>query len=132
MNQFQYLLLMGACLAITLPLEVVLGARVYRRVRLLLPTLLVVVVVFGLWDLLGILRGHWTYSSEFMTGVALGPMPLEEIVFFVVIPLAALLSYEAVGTILRRLRRLRRTHGRRSDRSRRAERDHARQEGGAA
>lgn len=126
MNQFQYLLLMGACLAITLPLEVVLGARVYRRVRLLLPTLLVVVVVFGLWDLLGILRGHWTYSSEFMTGAALGPMPLEEIVFFVVIPLAALLSYEAVGTILRRLRRLRRKHGRPADR------DRVRQEGGAA
>jgi lycopene cyclase domain-containing protein len=132
MNQFQYLLLMGACLAITLPLEVVLDARVYRRLRLLLPTLLVVVVVFGLWDLLGIARGHWTYSSEYMTGVALGPMPLEEIVFFVVIPLAALLSYEGVGTLLRRLRGRRHERDHVDENDRRAERDRAEQKGGAA
>ena len=41
-DRFQYLLLMAACVAITLPLEFVLRARVYRRpVRLalaLLPT----------------------------------------------------------------------------------------------
>lgn len=100
MNEFQYLLLMGACVAITLPLEFVLRARVYRRWRLLLPTVLVVVLVFGLWDILGIVREHWTYDSAYMTGVVLGPLPLEELVFFVVIPVAALLSYEGVGTVL--------------------------------
>jgi hypothetical protein len=31
LDQYQYLLLMAACLVITLPLEFVLGARVYRR-----------------------------------------------------------------------------------------------------
>jgi lycopene beta-cyclase len=107
MNEFQYLLLLGACVAITLPLELVLRARVYRRPRLLLPTLLVVVVVFGLWDLLGIARDHWTYDADFITGAAIGPLPIEELAFFVVIPLCGLLSYEAVGTMLRALRRRR-------------------------
>ena len=105
MNEYQYLLLMGACVAITLPLEFVLGARVYRRPRLLLPTLVVVIAVFGLWDVLGIERGHWTFDATYMTGVMLGPLPLEELVFFVVIPLAALLSYEAVGNLLQAARR---------------------------
>lgn len=105
MNDFQYLLLMGACVAITLPLEFVFRARVYRRWRLLLPTILIVVLVFGLWDLLGIVREHWTYNSDYMTGVMLGPLPLEELVFFVVIPVAALLSYEGVGSILQLARR---------------------------
>ena len=39
MDRYQYLLLMAACLAITLPLEFVLGARVYRRPALLVAAL---------------------------------------------------------------------------------------------
>ena len=68
---------------------------------LMLPAVGVVVVVFGLWDLLGIVRNHWTYNDEFITGIYLGPMPPEELVFFVVISLCALLSYEGVSTVLR-------------------------------
>lgn len=34
----------------------------------------------------------------------LGVMPLEELVFFIVIPICGLLTYEAVGTVLKRLR----------------------------
>jgi len=99
--QYEYLILMAACVAITLPLEFLLRARVYRRLPLMLPSVGVVVVVFGLWDLLGIVRDHWTYNPEFITGIHLGPMPLEELVFFVVISLCALLSYEGVSTVLR-------------------------------
>ena len=39
MDRFQYLLLMGACVAITLPLELRLGARVWRQPRRLLVAL---------------------------------------------------------------------------------------------
>ena len=101
-DRYQYLLLMAGCLLITLPLEVVLRARVYRRPRRLLLALLPVLVVFVAWDVLGIVRGHWTYSPEYTTGILLPlDVPLEELVFFVVIPICALLTYEAVGTVLR-------------------------------
>ncbi len=100
-DRYQYLLLMAGCLAITLPLEVVLRARVYRRPRRLLLALLPVLVVFVAWDVLGIVRGHWTYSERYTTGILLPlDVPLEELVFFVVIPICALLTYEAVGTVL--------------------------------
>lgn len=101
MAQYEYLILMAACVAITLPLEFVLRARVYRRLWLTVPTILVVVGIFGAWDLLGIARDHWTYNPEFITGIHLGIIPLEELVFFVVIPLCALLSYEGVTTVLK-------------------------------
>ena len=101
MAQYEYLILMAACVAITLPLEFLLRARVYRRLPLALPSILVVVVVFGIWDYIGIARNHWTYNPEFITGIHLGSLPLEELVFFIVIPLCALLSYEGVSTVLR-------------------------------
>lgn len=100
----QYLLLMAACLLITLPLELVLRARVYARPRRLLAALLPVVVVYSAWDVLGIVRGHWSYSPRYTTGWLLPilGMPVEELVFFVVVPLCGLLTYGAVGTVLRR------------------------------
>lgn len=100
MSSFEYLALMGACLLITLPLELLFSARVYRRWKLLLGSLIPVILVFSLWDIIAISRDHWTYNKQFVTGIHLGNLPLEEIVFFIVIPICALLSYEAVGTVL--------------------------------
>ena len=57
-------------------------------------------VVFVAWDLVGIVRGHWSYSERFTSGIMLGPMPLEELLFFLVIPICGLLTYEAVGWVL--------------------------------
>lgn len=104
MDRWQYLLVMGGCLLLTLPLEFVLRARVYRRPLRLALALLPTVVVFVAWDLLGIVRDHWSYSSRFTSGIMLGIMPLEELVFFLVVPICGLLSYEAVGYVLSVLR----------------------------
>ena len=101
MDSYQYLLLMAACLVVTLPLEVVLGARVWRRPRRVALALLPVVMIFGAWDVLAISRDTWSYSDRFTTGVVLPlGLPLEELVFFLVVPICGLLTYEAVGNVL--------------------------------
>lgn len=97
---------MAACLLVTLPLEFVLGARVYRRLSSLLFALVPVVLVFSVWDVIGIVAHHWSYNPRFVTGIRLlFEMPLEELVFFVVIPICGLLTYEAVGQVMHRFRR---------------------------
>ncbi len=107
-DRYQYLLLMAGCLIITLPLEFGLRARVYRRPRRLLLSLLPVLAIFLVWDVVGIARGHWSYSEQYTTGVRFPlDVPLEEVVFFVVIPICGLLTYEAVGRVLRLVGKLR-------------------------
>jgi lycopene cyclase domain-containing protein len=92
-----YLLLLAACVLGTLPLEFRWNARVYRRPRRWLLSLLPVVVVFGGWDVWAIARKHWTYDPRQTLGLLLpGRLPVEELLFFVVIPTCALLTYEAV------------------------------------
>ena len=92
-----YLGLLAACLLVTLPLELVLGARVYRQPRRLVLTLLPVLVVFCAWDVGAIKAGHWTYDPRQTVGLLLpGDLPLEELVFFVVVPVCSLLTFEAV------------------------------------
>lgn len=101
-DRYQYLLLMAGCLVLTLPLEVVIGARVYRSPQRLARALLLPFVLFSIWDLVAIERGHWWFSEQFTTGwVLFGELPIEELAFFVAIPICTLLTYEAVRRILR-------------------------------
>ena len=104
MDRYQYLLLMGACVLITLPLEVVVGARVWRRPRRLALALLPAFALFVAWDLWASASGTWSFSDRYTVGIELpGGMAVEELVFFTVIPVCGLLTLEAVRTILARL-----------------------------
>lgn len=106
LDRYHYLLLMAGCVAITLPLEFLLRARVYRQPRRLWRAMWPMLLVFLAWDYLGYKRGHWHYSPTWTTGWTLPfGMPVEELVFFLVIPICGLLTYEAVGTVLAALRR---------------------------
>lgn len=102
-DKAQYLLLMAGCLIVTLPLELVLGARVWRRPGRLVRALIPTVVVFTVWDIIAIDRGHWSFNPRYVTGWRLpGNLPIEELVFFFVVPICGLLTLEAVRTMLRR------------------------------
>ncbi len=101
MDRFQYAGLLLGCLVLTLPLEFLLGARVWRRPRLLVRAVVPVVIVFGTWDVWSIARGHWTFSDRLTTGVRLPfDFPVEELLFFVAIPICGLLTFEAVRNVL--------------------------------
>ncbi|ORV18154.1 lycopene cyclase domain-containing protein [Mycobacterium celatum] len=104
-DRCQYLLVLAACLAITAPLEV-FGRGVYRQPRRLLKAVLPVAAVFLIWDEVAIAGRVWTYDSAYISGLTVPfGVPIEEVLFFVVVPLCALLTYNAVSTILDRVNR---------------------------
>ena len=103
MRHLAYLLVLAGCLVAALWLEPVLKVGVLRQWRRLLLTLLPVVVVFVLWDLAAIAAGHWTFDPAQTTGILLpGGLPLDEVLFFVVVPVCAVLGFEAVRAVLGR------------------------------
>jgi lycopene cyclase domain-containing protein len=92
-----YLLVLAFCLIGTLPLELVLHVGVYRRWRRLLCVLGCVLVPFVAWDIWAISRHQWAYDPRQTIGWLLpGRLPVEELLFFLVIPICAILTYEAV------------------------------------
>ena len=92
--RFLYPLVLAGCVLVTLPLELVLGARVWSRPRRLVLTLLPVLLVFLTWDAAAISAGQWSYRH--LTGWHVGNLPVEELAFFVVVPACAVLTLEAV------------------------------------
>ncbi|MBW0019613.1 MAG: lycopene cyclase domain-containing protein [Mycobacterium sp.] len=104
-DPWQYLLVLAACLVITAPLEI-LGPGVYRQPRRLLRAVLPIAAVFLLWDEIAIAAHVWTYNNAYIVGLSIPlRVPIEETLFFVVIPACALLTYNAVSTIVDWLRR---------------------------
>lgn len=100
MRHLGYLAVLAACLIGTAPLELFLRTRVYARWPRLLVTLLPVVVVFYSWDVFAIAHGHWDFDPASTTGVRLpGRVPVEELLFFVVVPVCAVLTFEAVRAV---------------------------------
>lgn len=103
MRHLTYVAVMAGCLAAAIWLEPALRVGVFRRWRRLLLTVLPVALVFSLWDVAALAAGHWHLDPAQTTGVRLpAGLPLEELLFFVVIPVCAILGFEAVRTVLRR------------------------------
>ena len=97
MDRLQYLALMLGCLALTLPLEFVLGARVWRRPGRAFKAIAPAYVAFVAWDVLATRHGVWNFSERYTLGVRLpGGMVIEELLFFFVVPMCSLLTFEAV------------------------------------
>jgi lycopene cyclase domain-containing protein len=103
MRHLAYVFVLAGCLAAAIWLEPLLKVNVFRRWRRLLLTVLPVVIVFALWDLGAIAAGHWTFDKTQTTGIVLpGGLPLDEILFFVVVPICAIMGFEATRAVLRR------------------------------
>jgi lycopene cyclase domain-containing protein len=100
MGHLTYLGLLAGCLVVTAPLELVLRVRVYARWRRFLLAVLPTFVVFVAWVLYAIAQRHWQYDAGLILGVRLpGGIPLEEVLFFLVVPLCAVLAFEAVRRV---------------------------------
>ena len=100
MGQLTYLALLAGCLVVTAPLELVLRVRVYARWRRLVLAVVPEFVVFVVWVLYAIGQGHWNYSDALTLGVRLpGGIPVEEVLFFLVVPLCSVMALEAVRTV---------------------------------
>ena len=87
-------------------LEFAFRLRVLRDPKRLLKTLALTLPLFIIWDAFAIAQGHWFFDPEKVTGI-IGPLnvPLEEYLFFVVVPIAALLTLEGVSNFLPTVRR---------------------------
>ncbi len=81
-------------------LEIVLKVGVLRRVKRLFLSIAPVAILFLIWDAYAISQGHWYFDSNQILGV-IGPfdIPLEEFLFFIFIPIASVMTIEAVRTV---------------------------------
>jgi len=102
LSQLAYLAMLVFTLLGSGWLEFVLKTGVYRRWRRWLLAITPGFLLFVLWDWYAIRAGHWWFDSDQTLGW-FGPfgIPVEEYGFFIVVPIAAILTLEAVRRVKR-------------------------------
>ena len=109
MRQLIYVGVLLGCLVCAGWLEPVLKVGVLARYRRVLRTVALVAVPFLVIDVAVVLAGWWWFDAGAVVGVILpGGIPVEEVLFFAVVPVCAILGFEAVRTVLGRLGKARR------------------------
>lgn len=99
---WSYVAMLAFCLVGTLPLVPAFRLRVLRQPGRLLLTIAAAGTPFLIWDLYATEAGHWSFDAAQTLPWRVAGLPLEEIGFFVVIPLVSVLTYEAVRAVRRR------------------------------
>lgn len=92
--------MLAFCLVGTLPLIPLFRLTVLRQPRRLVAAIALGGLPFLMWDLWATKVGHWWFDPAQTLPWRVGGIPLEEVLFFVVIPLAGVLTYEAVLVVL--------------------------------
>jgi lycopene cyclase domain-containing protein len=99
LSNFAYLGVLAFIVMGTIWLEFVVGAQVLRKP---LRLILAIVPVFSglvIWDLYAISQGHWWFNEKYVTGWQIGIIPIEELLFFLIVPMASIYSFEAVRAV---------------------------------
>ena len=96
-GSFSYVAVLAFVIAGSIWLEVVMRTRVLVRPRRLFLTIVPVVLPFLIWDAYAISQGHWWFDESRILGIYLPfEIPLDELLFFIIIPFASVLTFEAV------------------------------------
>jgi len=99
-SQFSYVAVLAFVIVGSIWLEAVLRTRVLVRPRRLTLTIIPVLAPFLLWDAYAISQGHWWFDESRILGLYLpGDIPVDELLFFIVIPFASVLTIEAVRSV---------------------------------
>lgn len=68
----------------------------YTRWKALIPALLIVGVLFILWDEYFTVHHVWGFTPRYLSGIFIGHLPLEECLFFLVVPYSCVFIYEVI------------------------------------
>jgi lycopene cyclase domain-containing protein len=99
LRHWSYAAMLAFCLAGTLPLVPLYRLRELRQPRRLALAVVLAGSPFLACDLWATHSGHWHFDAAQTLPWRVAGLPLEEIAFFVVIPVVSILAYEGVRAV---------------------------------
>lgn len=80
------------------------GLKFYRNWPSLILSIGLILIIFGGWDIFATWRGHWQFNPRGVGNIKVVNLPLEEVLFFVVIPFCCIFTWEAINYIKARIK----------------------------
>ena len=66
----------------------------FRFFKALFPAVAIVGLGYIIWDAIVTLRGDWSFNYDYLSGISIIGLPIEEILFFIVVPYSCIFIYE--------------------------------------
>ena len=97
MQKFGYFAMLVFTIFGSFWLEIFIKVKVLKRIKLALKKIAPVALLFLIWDAYAIKSGHWHFDTKQIVGIyGPGKIPIEEYLFFLIVPIAAIMTIEAV------------------------------------
>lgn len=103
-RKVKYTYLLVNLLSVIVPIAFSFESKVgfYKRWKALFPALLIPAVFFIIWDSVFTKMGVWGFNPDYLTGVYLFNLPIEEILFFFAIPYCCVFSYDVLNHFIKK------------------------------
>jgi lycopene cyclase domain-containing protein len=75
----------------------------YRQWRYVFPAMILPAAFFIIWDIIFTRHGVWSFNPGYITGIYIVNIPLEEALFFIVVPYCCVFIYECIRCYFPRL-----------------------------
>jgi len=76
--------------------------KFYRYWRSLALSIALIMLLFGSWDVWATWRGHWYFDGAGVLPYRIINLPLEELLFFVVIPFCCIFTWEVLRYLMKK------------------------------
>ncbi len=90
----EYLLINLFTILIPVSLSFEKNLKFYRNFKPLSVSIFIVGGTYIIWDVIATMRGDWMFNAEYLVGLDIINLPLEEILFFITVPYATIFIYE--------------------------------------
>jgi lycopene cyclase domain-containing protein len=97
MNQhYTYFLILAAALAGPLLLSFDKKVAFYKKWKYLFPAMLLPAAFYIVWDICFTAQGIWSFNENYIIGIKVFNLPIEEVFFFFVVPYCCVFIYECI------------------------------------
>ena len=75
--------------------------KFYKTWKAFLPAVLITGTVFILWDIYFTYLGVWGFNEQYISGITIGNLPLEEVLFFFCIPYSCVFTFHCLDLFIK-------------------------------
>lgn len=95
-NHYTYFLILAASLAGPLALSFDKKVAFYKKWKYVFPAMIIPALLYIIWDFYFTAQGVWSFNEAYITGIKLYNLPVEEVLFFFIVPYCCLFIYECI------------------------------------
>lgn len=97
MNPHQtYFLILAASLAGPLALSFDKKVAFYKRWKYVFPAMIIPALLYIVWDIYFTKKGVWSFNEDYITGIKIVNLPIEEVLFFFIVPYCCIFIYACI------------------------------------